>query len=64
MDDRSFGVIAQAAPTDLIQRAIGGHLSALDIRIRLHRFCLEPDDKFVLVMGHAAGALYFCPCSS
>jgi transketolase len=37
---------------------IGGNLSAIDILLSLHHQVMQPDDRFVLSKGHAAGALY------
>jgi transketolase len=37
---------------------IGGNLSALDILLCLYHDVLQPEDRFVLSKGHAAGALY------
>ncbi|MGO9918287.1 MAG: transketolase [Isosphaeraceae bacterium] len=37
---------------------IGGNLSSLDLMLVLHHEVLEPDDRFVLSKGHAAGAYY------
>ena len=37
---------------------IGGNLSSLDLMLVLHHEILDPDDRFVLSKGHAAGAYY------
>jgi transketolase len=37
---------------------IGGNLSCLDVLLTLHHRVLQPEDRFVLSKGHAAGALY------
>lgn len=37
---------------------LGGNLSAIDTLIALHHRVMDPQDKFILSKGHAAGALY------
>lgn len=37
---------------------IGGNFSCIDALLVLHHCVMEPDDRFVLSKGHAAGALY------
>ncbi len=37
---------------------LGGNLSCLDLLLTLHHDVMQPEDRFVLSKGHAAGAYY------
>jgi transketolase len=37
---------------------VGGNFSCIDALMTLHHLIMEPDDRFILSKGHAAGALY------
>ncbi|RJG04653.1 transketolase [Noviherbaspirillum cavernae] len=59
---RQIALKARKRLLDMHYRAkaghLGGNLSCLDALITLHHAVMQPDDRFVLSKGHAAGALY------
>ena len=64
-DDVSLSDLARRARRRLLRMHyesrighLGGNLSAIDAMITLHHRVLDPEDRFILSKGHAAGALY------